>query len=147
MGLFWPGQDTVGSERSWAIATNDRAAGAAGMILSPCGLGVGGPPTHRRCPAHHPHCRATHHPPTPYRRPSRIRVGSALQAGRLVASQPRISLANPLVAAVWGIGIFGEHVRTGGWLVGAAAGMGLIATGVVLLSRSSLLQRLQLHPS
>ena len=45
------------------------------------------------------------------------------------------------------LGIFGEHVRTGGWLVGAAAGMGLIATGVVLLSRSSLLQQLQLHPS
>jgi hypothetical protein len=41
----------------------------------------------------------------------------------------------------------GEHVRTGGRLLGAAAGIALIATGVVLLSRSSLLQRLQLHPS
>ena len=64
-----------------------------------------------------------------------------------MASQPGITLASPLVAAVWGIGIFGEHVRTRGWLVGAAAGMGLIATGVVLLSRSSPLQRLPLHPS
>ncbi len=72
---------------------------------------------------------------------------NALQAGRLVASQPGITLANPLVAAVWGIGIFGEHVRTGAWLVGAAAGIALIATGVVLLFRSSLLQRMQLHPS
>jgi len=72
---------------------------------------------------------------------------NALHAGRLVASQPGITLANPLVAAVWGIGIFGEHVRTGAWLVGAAAGMALLATGVVLLSRSSLLQRLQLHPT
>jgi drug/metabolite transporter (DMT)-like permease len=72
---------------------------------------------------------------------------NALHAGRLVASQPGITLANPLVAAVWGIGIFGEHVRTGGWLVGAVAGIMLVATGVLLLSRSSLLQRLQLHPS
>lgn len=72
---------------------------------------------------------------------------NARQAGRLVASQPGITLANPLVAAVWGIGIFGEHVRTGAWLVGVAAGIALIAAGVVLLSRSSLLQRLQLHPS
>jgi hypothetical protein len=50
------------------------------MVLSPCGLGVGGPPTHRRCPAHDPHCRATHHPPT-HSVPASIpdRVGSALQ--------------------------------------------------------------------
>jgi drug/metabolite transporter (DMT)-like permease len=72
---------------------------------------------------------------------------NALHAGRLVASQPGITLANPLVAAVWGIGIFGEDVRTGAWLVGAAAGIALIATGVVLLSRSSLLQRMQLQPA
>jgi drug/metabolite transporter (DMT)-like permease len=50
----------------------------------------------------------------------------ALQAGRLVASQPGITLANPLVAAVWGIGIFGEHVRTGAWLIGALLGAVLI---------------------
>ena len=67
----------------------------------------------------------------------------ALQAGRLVASQPGITLANPLLAAVWGIGIFGEHVRTGGWLIGALLGVVLIGAGAVLLARSSLLQRLQ----
>jgi hypothetical protein len=137
----------VGSEPSWAIATNDRAAGAAGMILSRHAASALAARRHTVAARQQPHCRATHHPPTPYRPPSRIRVGSALQAGRPVASQPGITLANPLVAAVWGIGIFGEHVRTGGRLVGAAAGMGLIATGVVLLSRSSLLQRLPLHPS
>lgn len=65
---------------------------------------------------------------------------SALQAGRLVASQPGSTLANPLVATVWGIGIFGEDVRTGGWLVGAAAGAAIIGVGAVLLSRSSLLE-------
>jgi drug/metabolite transporter (DMT)-like permease len=67
----------------------------------------------------------------------------ALQAGRLVASQPGITLANPLLAAVWGIGIFGEQVRTGGWLIGALLGVVLIGAGAVLLTRSSLLQRLQ----
>lgn len=44
----------------------------------------------------------------------------ALQAGRLVASQPGITLANPLVAAGWGIGIFDEDVRTGRWQIGCA---------------------------
>ena len=68
---------------------------------------------------------------------------SALHAGRLVASQPGITLANPLVAAVWGIGIFGEDVRSGAWLIGALLGAMLIGTGAVMLSRSSLLQRLQ----
>ena len=64
----------------------------------------------------------------------------AVQAGRLVASQPGITLANPLLATMWGIGIFGEEVRTGVWLVGAAGGAVLIAAGAVLLSRSPLLE-------
>lgn len=68
---------------------------------------------------------------------------SALQAGRLVASQPGITLVNPLVAAAWGIGIFGEQVRTGAWLVGAALGAAMIAAGAVLLSRSTLLTQQQ----
>jgi drug/metabolite transporter (DMT)-like permease len=72
---------------------------------------------------------------------------SALQAGRLVASQPGITLANPIIAAAWGIGIFGEEVRTGAWLLGAAVGAALVATGVLLLSRSTLLHQLQPQPS
>jgi hypothetical protein len=72
-----------------------------------------------------------------------VLLQGALRAGRLVASQPGITLANPLVAAVWGIGIFGEHVRTGGWPIGALLGAVLIGAGGVLLSRSPLLQRLQ----
>ena len=68
---------------------------------------------------------------------------SALQAGRLVASQPGITLANPLVAAIWGIGIFGENVRTGSWLIGAVLGAVLVGASVVLLSRSPQLQHLQ----
>ncbi|MHA6783304.1 DMT family transporter [Pseudonocardia saturnea] len=62
-----------------------------------------------------------------------------LQAGRLVLSQPAITLANPLVAFGFGVGIFGEDVRTGGWLVGALAGFVLIAGCTVTLARSPLL--------
>lgn len=62
-----------------------------------------------------------------------------LQAGRLVLSQPAITLANPLVAFGFGVGIFGEDVRTGGWLVGAVAGFALIAGCTVALARSPLL--------
>ena len=68
---------------------------------------------------------------------------SALQAGRLVASQPGITLANPLLAAGWGIGIFGEHRAHRGLAGRGAAGVVLIGAGAVLLARSSLLQRLQ----
>lgn len=65
---------------------------------------------------------------------------NALQAGRLVASQPGITLANPLVAAVWGIAVFDEQVHMGWWLAGAAAGAGALVAGAVLLSRSPLLE-------
>jgi drug/metabolite transporter (DMT)-like permease len=65
---------------------------------------------------------------------------NALQAGRLVASQPGITLANPLVAAVWGIGLFHEQVRAGWWLFGAELGAALLVAGAVLLSGSSLLE-------
>jgi drug/metabolite transporter (DMT)-like permease len=65
---------------------------------------------------------------------------NALQTGRLVASQPGITLANPLVATAWGVGLFHEQVRTGWWLLGAVLGAALLATGAILLSRSRLLE-------
>jgi drug/metabolite transporter (DMT)-like permease len=71
---------------------------------------------------------------------------NAMQAGRLVASQPGITLANPLIAAVWGIGLFHEHVRTGWWLLAAGAGAALLAAGALLLSRSPLLEGYQECP-
>lgn len=67
-------------------------------------------------------------------------VQNALQAGRLVASQPGITLANPVVALVWGIGLFHEQIHTGWWLAGAGLGAALLAGGAVLLSRSPLLE-------
>jgi drug/metabolite transporter (DMT)-like permease len=71
---------------------------------------------------------------------------NAMQAGRLVASQPGITLANPLVAVVWGVGPLHEHVRGGWWLVGAALGAALLVAGVVVLSRSPLLEGHQEAP-
>jgi drug/metabolite transporter (DMT)-like permease len=71
---------------------------------------------------------------------------NALQAGRLVASQPGITLANPLVAGVWGVGLFHEQVRTGLWLLGAGLGTALLAAGAVLLSSSPLLEGHQEAP-
>ncbi|WP_433035426.1 DMT family transporter [Actinomycetospora sp. CA-053990] len=65
---------------------------------------------------------------------------SALHAGLLVASEPGLTLANPLVGVSWGVLVFGEHVRAGLWLVGTAAGAVLLAVGTVLLSRSPVLE-------
>lgn len=64
---------------------------------------------------------------------------NALQAGRLVASQPGITLANPLVAVIWGVAVFHEQVRSGWWLLGAGFGAALLFAGAALLSRSPLL--------
>ncbi|MGH3549754.1 MAG: DMT family transporter [Pseudonocardiaceae bacterium] len=62
-----------------------------------------------------------------------------MQAGRLVAAQPPLTLANPIVAFGIGITVFGEHVRKGGWAAGAAIGAVLIAGCTVRLARSPLL--------
>jgi drug/metabolite transporter (DMT)-like permease len=65
---------------------------------------------------------------------------SSLDAGLLLATEPGLTLANPLVAVAWGVLVFGEHVRGGAWLVGAVAGAVLLAAGTVLLSRSPVLE-------
>ncbi|MCD2192021.1 DMT family transporter [Actinomycetospora endophytica] len=65
---------------------------------------------------------------------------NALQAGRLIASQPGITLANPLVATLWGVGVYGEHVRSGWWSAAAGVGGALLVAGVIVLSGSPLLE-------
>jgi hypothetical protein len=50
-----------------------------------------------------------------------------------------MTLADPVVAVVWGLTVFGEHVRDGPWLVGTFVGIGLLIVGTLVLVRSPLL--------
>ncbi len=64
---------------------------------------------------------------------------NALRAGRLVASQPGLSLGNPLVSICWGMAVFGEKVNGGPWVLAQVAGAALMIISTVLLARSPLL--------
>jgi drug/metabolite transporter (DMT)-like permease len=64
---------------------------------------------------------------------------NALQAGRLVAAQPGITLVDPLTAMLWGTLAFHERARTGLYLVLAAASGALVVAGALVLTRSPLL--------
>jgi len=66
-------------------------------------------------------------------------VQSAMNAGRLVAAQPGLTLTDPIVSIVWGVVVFHEQVRTGWYIVLMAAGGLVVAGAVLLLSRSPLL--------
>lgn len=66
-------------------------------------------------------------------------VQSAMNAGRLLAAQPGLTLSDPVVSILWGVLAFGEQVR-GGIYLAAAALSGLVMAGAVLfLARSPLL--------
>jgi drug/metabolite transporter (DMT)-like permease len=66
-------------------------------------------------------------------------VQSAMNAGRLVAAQPGLTLTDPVVSVLWGVFVFHERVRTGWYLALAAAGGLIIAAAVLVLARSPLL--------
>ena len=64
---------------------------------------------------------------------------SAMNAGRLIAAQPGLTLSDPIVSILWGVFVFSERVR-GGWYVALAVIGGLVmAAAVVVLARSPLL--------
>ena len=66
-------------------------------------------------------------------------VQSAMNAGRLIAAQPGLTLSDPIVSILWGVLVFGERVR-GGWYIALAVVSGLVmAAAVVTLARSPLL--------
>lgn len=65
---------------------------------------------------------------------------NSLQAGRLVAAQPGITLLDPLAAICWGIFAFGEQVNEGPWLVAAVVGAAAMGVGAVVLGGSPLLE-------
>lgn len=72
-------------------------------------------------------------------------ASNAFQAGPLAASQPALTMVEPLVASLLGITIFGEHVRHGAVdLVGEATLLAVLAVSVVFLCRSPLVA-LDLH--
>ena len=66
-------------------------------------------------------------------------VQSAMNAGRLVAAQPGLTLTDPVVSILWGVLVFHENVRTGWYLVLMVAGGLAVAGAVLLLARSPLL--------
>jgi drug/metabolite transporter (DMT)-like permease len=59
-----------------------------------------------------------------------------LQAGTLVAVQPGVTLADPVVAILLGVTMFAEQVRGGGWIVLEIAAAAGVAWGTFTLSRS-----------
>ncbi|MGW0083055.1 DMT family transporter [Streptomyces sp. NPDC003393] len=64
---------------------------------------------------------------------------SAMRAGRLLASQPALTLSDPVVAILWGVLVFGEAVRGGLYIVLSVVAAGVVAAAVVVLTRSPLL--------
>ena len=64
---------------------------------------------------------------------------NALQAGPIAAAQPPITTCDPLSSIVYGVLVFGEHLRGGYWIIPSIAGTVIVLAGTVLLSRSSLI--------
>jgi drug/metabolite transporter (DMT)-like permease len=67
-------------------------------------------------------------------------VQNALAAGRLVAAQPGLTLADPMVAILWGTLVFGEQVRVGVFLILAVVSFAVVVASVVLLSRDPVMR-------
>jgi len=62
---------------------------------------------------------------------------NGLQAGMLVAVQPPLTLGDALISCSYGVTVYGENIRTGGWLlVIEIAAVIAIAYGCIKLSRS-----------
>jgi drug/metabolite transporter (DMT)-like permease len=68
---------------------------------------------------------------------------NAYQAGPLTASQPGITLVDPMVSTVWGVVVFGETINHGTLLGLTALPVIAVATGVFLLSGSRVLRATQ----
>jgi len=68
-------------------------------------------------------------------------ASNAFQAGSLAASQPGLTVVDPLVASVLGVVLFGDRIDTRPLaLLGELIGLALVVGSVVILSRSPLVQ-------
>lgn len=63
----------------------------------------------------------------------------AYAAGPLAASQPGVTITDPVIAVVLGVGVFSVHVRTGWYLALELLGALAVAGGAMELSRSPVL--------
>jgi drug/metabolite transporter (DMT)-like permease len=66
-------------------------------------------------------------------------VQSAMNAGRLLAAQPGLTLSDPVVSILWGVLVFQEQVRGGVYIALATLSGLIMAIAVVYLARSPLL--------
>ncbi|MGH3598737.1 MAG: DMT family transporter, partial [Pseudonocardiaceae bacterium] len=65
---------------------------------------------------------------------------NALHAGRLIAAQPGITLADPAVAIAWGVAVFNEKAQGGLFLIWAVLSATVMAGGAIFLARSPVLE-------
>jgi len=61
---------------------------------------------------------------------------NGMQAGLLLAVQPPLTLGDALISASFGVTVYGETIRTGGWLAVEILAVLAVAAGIVQLSRS-----------
>jgi drug/metabolite transporter (DMT)-like permease len=66
---------------------------------------------------------------------------NAVAAGKLVAAQPGFTLADPVVAILWGTLVFDEHVRHGRYILFAVLSFGVVVVSVVALSQTEEVQQ------
>lgn len=66
---------------------------------------------------------------------SLLLLQSALHSGSLVAVQPALNVSDPVSSIAYGVGLFGEEIRLGGWSVLEILGVGLILYGSIRLAQ------------
>lgn len=64
---------------------------------------------------------------------------SAMNAGGLLATQPGLTMADPVIGILWGVLIFHEQVRGGLFILSAGVCVAAAGAAVMVLSRSPLL--------
>ncbi|GLW64898.1 membrane protein [Actinomadura rubrobrunea] len=67
---------------------------------------------------------------------SLVLLQDALRSGSLVAVQPALNVSDPVASIAYGVGLFGESIRLGGWVVLELLGIGMILYGSVRLTQS-----------